>query len=102
MNITWYDIAEGREGEIDLCGLFQSLSSGPRLWLPLAACQIHQVESPSTDPSLSLLLRYLNVDGEDGVGAGRVHIHEGGSDRTVLTPHLHNPAQVLHIVNLLW
>lgn len=40
------DVAQGREGEVDLCGLAESLASSTSFRLTLTSCQVHKVEFP--------------------------------------------------------
>lgn len=113
---TWLAIHQGTDhipqrtqGQVDLGGFLQPVPGGPRLALPFAPSQIHQVQLPHPDRgpattggcrtiaaaaaqagSGGYLVGRFHCDGEDRVGAGGVLVHAGGPYAAVLAPHL-NP-----------
>ena len=74
----------------------------PCLGLPFTTSKVHQVQLPAADMGFAIAregrVAGLDRDGEDGVGARGVLIHECGPDSTILLPHVQH---VLYLLDAL-
>mmetsp|Transcript_17033 Transcript_17033/g.64473 ORF Transcript_17033/g.64473 Transcript_17033/m.64473 type:complete len:496 (-) Transcript_17033:7-1494(-) len=104
------DVAQRREGEVDLRGFLETNARGARLGLPLGARQVDHVELAHADVLLAVqpLALVLHRHREDGVAAGALRVHGRCPSHAVSLPGLqncvhlgrrldHHARQVLHV-----
>mmetsp|Transcript_21413 Transcript_21413/g.73788 ORF Transcript_21413/g.73788 Transcript_21413/m.73788 type:complete len:203 (+) Transcript_21413:1929-2537(+) len=90
------DVAQRRQGEVDLRRLLEPVARGPRLRLPLRTGQIDKVELADGDVRAALFvgLCAFDDDGKNGVRPRRPLVHQRRPDRSILLARLH------HLVDL--
>mmetsp|Transcript_21414 Transcript_21414/g.73795 ORF Transcript_21414/g.73795 Transcript_21414/m.73795 type:complete len:204 (+) Transcript_21414:1929-2540(+) len=87
------DVAQRRQGEVDLRRLLEAVARGACLGLALATCQVDEVQLAHGDVLAALLVaavRALDDNGEDGVGPRRAGVHQRRADAAVLLARLHD------------
>ena len=93
------DLAQVAQRLVDLAQLLETLSVSPCVFDPLAASQIHHVESAFARHLLVVFVRGFGANqcSEDSVRPGRLQVHVRGGNTSVFLPFLNHVHDFLEV-----
>ena len=92
-----YNVAQGRQRQVDLGSFLQAITSSSRLRQSLRTGQIHHVKFTHSDVLLpiSANLTTLHSDLEEGMRSARLLVHGRGANRAVFGSYVHDLADLV-------